>query len=350
MSEAEIGGINMYGRRGYEENIRAKGFTVRRRVSASEVRGMVSVLTQNLAVKRTITVEGELTPEEIAALQAGVVKERKQQVIYLLRGIGTWLSSIEYSTPRDAYYYWENIHEDLKELRKYTAPPLPPGGESENIYYTAFSVLLQSSKVGMENALWDIEHPAPLTAPEAPTRTPETVKRERPVRKPRTVVGEGEVEMLIAPPAPTPPPVYYQNNPYHMSGGRCRTCGRYGCEGGAACEMAAESRPDEYDKNPRHASGAWYPEKGSAQAQAHMARLMSLRGGQRRPLTRARMAVTRTFGREGMEVNPRSVKCPLCGEITTIPMRPRGTQYCKVCNGSFGATEADPRRKKRKKN
>jgi len=28
----------------------------------------------------------------------------------------------------------------------------------------------------------------------------------------------------------------------HISGNRCRTCGRYGCEGGPACEAAAEAR------------------------------------------------------------------------------------------------------------
>jgi hypothetical protein len=29
-----------------------------------------------------------------------------------------------------------------------------------------------------------------------------------------------------------------------ISGNKCRTCGRIGCEGGAACEMAAEQRAD----------------------------------------------------------------------------------------------------------
>jgi len=30
----------------------------------------------------------------------------------------------------------------------------------------------------------------------------------------------------------------------HISGNKCRICGRYGCEGGVACTMAAESRED----------------------------------------------------------------------------------------------------------
>jgi hypothetical protein len=28
----------------------------------------------------------------------------------------------------------------------------------------------------------------------------------------------------------------------HISGNKCRTCGRVDCEGGAACELAAEMR------------------------------------------------------------------------------------------------------------
>jgi len=27
----------------------------------------------------------------------------------------------------------------------------------------------------------------------------------------------------------------------HISGNKCMTCGRYGCEGGPSCEMTAES-------------------------------------------------------------------------------------------------------------
>ena len=30
----------------------------------------------------------------------------------------------------------------------------------------------------------------------------------------------------------------------HISGNRCRTCGRIGCEGGIQCTMIAESRED----------------------------------------------------------------------------------------------------------
>lgn len=31
---------------------------------------------------------------------------------------------------------------------------------------------------------------------------------------------------------------------HFMSDSKCRTCGRRGCEGGAACEIAAEMRAD----------------------------------------------------------------------------------------------------------
>jgi len=339
--------IKMYGDR-YDMNekarIRPAGLVTRVRTSTEEYRGMLSVLKKNLGMVLKIRLPVDMSAEEKKKAWDQAAAERMTDIRYILRGLDTYLNAIEYSASQERYFYWETIHNDLKELRRITGPKK---GEDPKVFFMSFSVLLQAATIGMQNALQDFTRVGPVSVGEA---TPSVREKETAVRrqkqKPMEVYGEDIVIPLFEEPKPTPPPSYYEN-PYHMSGGRCRTCGRYGCEGGAACEIAAERRADVYQNNPRHASGAWYPERGSQQAKEYMQRLRSLRSGERRPLTRARMGLTRTFGRD-MEQNPRSVKCPLCGEITTIPIRPRGTQYCKVCNGSFGATEADPRRKKRR--